>query len=773
MKTGHLRAFWSAMAIMVIMAVTILTVITELSLFRATPLIYTAILIVTGIGLGLMMRNRFYLPLFGNMKLQGRLLLSPLSLLILSAPAALIFIYYDLNGRESLSLLSALFTSVAAVFCLAFMFIFTIPSMATLLYLFEERTGRREKTGSLTAGTITAIAAITFIMIMVRWLTGSDASGLVLLLPLYALVLIILYIILSVEFSKTLSVKIAAAQHSDNPDEQHDAFETPAVGFRSALLFADHYLDLISGRLDYLKSHADEAYADEVVTTAGKTFDPALLPALRVIAQGNRFSEQIRREASLIVNIIEKYYSDPVRNSDLLRIPGISEKAAAARSIMLNRKEPTVQEIIKLLGDTNPEIRRTGIIAAGRFGLRELREEVVQAINNPDTAREAYYVLRLFGSDTFGDIIGTALKTTNSERENLMIMRLLEMMPLSETLPYLNRFIEGGHISVRLKAARNLCGQAYVPQAKQRQRVEEKLNETLYIIARLIALQLEAQRNKSFIMAAALENERSVNTGFMFSLLTLMAGKAVADVIICCAGDGTAYGAVIAAEAIDSGITGSIGRPLKALLGNHTDSGRLAELSLCYPIREIKGRSVASLILASEQNITGTWSKACALHKVTGEGGGLDKELAVSYLFSNSQLLQEESARAIRAMNPQWYAEAEGRLPETIRNRIAAVVSGDVPEAAMLFDKTRFLSLCFNRIPEEKIVLLALSMRYSESYDAGSLPGIISWIVPSKNGKSGLYTLSVNDIADFVFYYSEYTDIFVNYMDNQGSLAVH
>ena len=137
---------------------------------------------------------------------------------------------------------------------------------------------------------------------------------------------------------------------------------------------------------------------------------------------------------------------------------------------MLNRKEPaTAGDQVKLLGDTSPEIRRTGIIAAGSFGIRELREEVVQAISHPETAREAFYVLRHFGPDTFGEIIGTALKATNSEKENLMIMRLLDMMPLSGALPYLNRFIDGGHITVRLKAASYLCGQGYVPQAKQRQ----------------------------------------------------------------------------------------------------------------------------------------------------------------------------------------------------------------------------------------------------------------------------------------------------------------
>jgi len=107
-----------------------------------------------------------------------------------------------------------------------------------------------------------------------------------------------------------------------------------------------------------------------------------------------------------------------------------------------------------------------------------------------------------------------------------------------------------------------------------------------------------------------------------------------------------------------------------------------------------------------------------------------------------------------------------------VRSRIAGVVNNTVPEVAMIFGKTRFLSLCFNKLPEERMIMLASGLRYSESYDAGPLPGLITWIVPSDQGKSGLYSLPVNDITNFVFHYSEYTDIFADYMDKQSIDAV-
>ena len=330
----------------------------------------------------------------------------------------------------------------------------------------------------------------------------------------------------------------------------------------------------------------------------------------------------------------------------------------------------------------------------------------------------------------------------------------------------------GGPVTVRLKAVKYLCEQGFVPETNQRQRIEDIINGTVYNIGRLIALQTEAERNRYFILSGAIGWEKNMNYELLFSLLSLTSGNATAGLIRTNAACGTADGAGIASEVIETMITGSLRRPLQALLGHNSDRTRLNELSLYFPIRPVTDGSLATMILSSDQNITGVWTKACALHKAAREGRGAAKEIVVSYLFSNSQLLQEEAAMVIRTVDRDWFTEVEGRLTEQVRNRVAGVVNNTLPEVAMIFGKTRFLSLCFNKIPEERMIMLASCMRYSESYDAGPLPGLITWIVPSDQGKSGLYSLPVSDITNFVFHYSEYTDIFADYIDKQGTDAV-
>lgn len=775
MKAGIYRVFASAVVLAVLTSATTVAVLTDLSMFRVTPLLYTFTLAVIIISSGLMISNRHYVPILRNLRLRGKLLLAPVILLTLTIPAAIIYIYYDLTGKESLLLLSGLVTSVAAAFFMSAMVVITLPATASALFQ-AERAGlhsRMIKSEDLVSRTIIFSAFLALILVVVTMTADLRISRAVFVLPVAAIAMMLLDIVIVARFRVTLSGMMAATfDHPESDTGQHQALENSG-GFRNIILVADHYPDLAGGRLDYLVNHAGDSYAIEIISIAAKTYDPALLPALKTIASHSRFSDQVRKEASTGSAIIERYYSDPVRNSDLLRLPGITEKAAVARSVFLGRNTPPEQDIVKLLTDASPEIRRTGLRAAGRYGMTSLREEVIKALDNQDTARDAYHVLRHFGPEVYGDMIGTAVKPENSERENHIIMRLLDAMPLSESLPWLSNFVASGHMAIRLKAACSLCARGWTPQGKHRERIEETLIRTIQIMARLIAMHTEAVRSRHFLLSAAIDDERKMNYELIRCLISLLAGRATPEIILPETVNYSSLQAGVASEAIDSVIGDPLRRPLRALLGNSTDNGRLAALSICFPIRKLRGQPISSFLLASEQNITGIWSKACALNLTATEGKGLDRENAVSYLFSNSQILQEETARAIRSINPDWYRDAESRLPEPARARISAVTAGTLPHAAMIFEKTRFLSLCFSNIPEEKMIMLASQMRYSGSYDAGSLPRVISWVVPSRDGKTGLYSLPLTDIANFVFYYPEFTDIFVQYIDSlEGVSAI-
>lgn len=725
MRTGYQLALRSAIVLIVITNAIVVTVLTDLSLFRTTPLLFT--LIITGIiiGSGLMIRDRYYLPGLRNLRIQGKLLLAPLMLLALTAPAAVIYIYHDLTGRESLLLLSGLLTSSGAAFYLSAMAVITLPSMGSVLSLSATdgwRFFRRSEVDPWQI-IITLSVVLAVLLVVVSRLTGISASDAVYFLPVAAIAMAGLNIIIVAGFRSRLTGLLAGESATD---EGGVVSQVPPV----------------ASAVSAVSAVPGSPAASAVLTTQWPTATPA----------GSAGSAG---SAAAAANPTPAGSAVPAGH------PGSSTQTP-----------PKEQDILKLIGDQNPETRRTGILAAGRYEMTGLKLEILKALASPETARDACNTLMKFGPEVYGDNIGSVIKPGSSDRENRIILKLLDAMPLSGALPWLSNFVETGNMAIRLKAAGSLCMRGWKPQGPQRQKISVTVGDTLHTLARIIALHQEAVKGRSFLLTAALENEREMCTDLLRLLITLLTGRMAAGAIIPVQGAEDPYHAGIASEVIDSVIEDPVRQPLKAMFGNNTDRARLAELSLYFPVRSVNNRSLSSFLLATEQNITGTWTKACALHKAATERKGLDREQAVSYLFSNSQILQEESAAAIRSISPEWYGEAESRLQEPARSRISSVIRGTLPGTAMIFDKTRFLSLCFGKIPEEKMILLASGMRYSESYDTTSLPGVISWVVPSDNGKTGLYSLPVSDIADFVFYYSEFTDIFAKYTDNQGGLAV-
>lgn len=772
MKTWNKWVLWSAIVLSVLTAVTLLVIISDLSLFRNNPLIFILSTCSATVALSVMIHNHYQFPVLKNLRIQGRMIISSLALLILSVPAAVMYIYYNLNGEEGLKLLSALFVSLSAVFFFATLYTFTMPSRSAVLYLFRQQKGGAPLNVMIISAA--AVLALFILTLAARVITRTEVTGLVLVLPLFALLQVILDVTLSVDSRNAISRKLAG-EHLQEPvsDTESSIDKKDATnGFRSVLLFQEHYLDLICGKRDYLINRAGDSYATEVVRTAGQTFDPALLPSLKVIASGMRFSESVRQQANAVISAIEKYYADPVRNAEMLKKPGISERTAAARAMLISRRKPQSSDVMRLINDPDPEVRRAAMAIAGYFDIRDLREEAMLALSSAETEKEAYYLLARFGPDSFRNVIGPALKQHHSERVGLMLIRLLNLMPLGEAVPYLKGLITSGSVGVRLAAAKYLCRYGGVSTRENSEIIEESLNTTVHTIARLTSLYREASKNKYFLLSEALRWERSMHMELLYCLLSLLTGPVTAHLIRKNAGSDTAEGAIIAAEIIDTAMNTPARRPVRALLGNNTDTARLNSLSAFYPIREIKGELLTTMILSSEQNITGIWTKACALRKISAAGHRIGKELALSYLFSNNPLLQEEAAGVIRMVNPGWFREAECRLPGQVRQKVAAVISNSVPGASLIFDKTRFLSLCFSNIPEERIIMLASCMNYSESYDTGFTTGQMTWIVPSHHGKSGLYSLPVSDISSFIFHYPEYTDIFVNYIDNNRVVTV-
>jgi len=290
-RAGSRWVFRSSLVLVVVTTAVMLALLTDLSLFRATPLLYTLILAGIVTGSGLMIRNRYYLPFLRNLRLRGKLLLAPLALLIHSAPAAVIYLYHDLSGQASLLLLSDLFTTFGAAFWFSCLAVITLPAMGSVLLLesesrgvhygkmFDDRQGQpsgenqvclpgscegtlsdNQMKGEMRRDpwkiSIIASLILAFVFVALSLLTGIRLSAAVFFLPMAAILMLLFDVIIVEEQKQRLSALMSEADEKEESYTRQEAHPEAAEGFRSVLLVADHYPDLTGGRLDYLSLHA-------------------------------------------------------------------------------------------------------------------------------------------------------------------------------------------------------------------------------------------------------------------------------------------------------------------------------------------------------------------------------------------------------------------------------------------------------------------------------------------------------------------------------------
>ncbi|MBE0666044.1 MAG: hypothetical protein IH593_00060, partial [Bacteroidales bacterium] len=763
MKAGYITAIWIALALSVFTMVTAIAVLFDFSLVTTSPLVYAAVFTTVTVVVGLIIKRFFTLKVLRKFGILGALLVSPVLLFITFLPAAF---YYLISAETAGSTYEndflALITSVAAVIFFSSMMVFTLPALAIISEGIDEKQRKKFRIRKVLTVTALSVLLISAFLLGLKSVAFFHTIGQLLLMPVLSLMLILSFYVLNHEFRGDILRKLSSSTRA-TPVARNENMEMKSHGlFRSTLLFQSQYIEIISEHPEKILNRSDENFAMNVVHAAARDFDPALIPALNTIAASDRFGESLRHEAAGTVFNIEKYFSDPRQNKDIIMQSGLSEKTVCARSVLLGQRIPPASEVLRLLHDPDPEIRKVGLAAIGRFGLSDMLNEVMQALSVPGTEKEAYHLIKQFSPEIYKQTIGAYLKHSGNEKLNLIIIRLLGSVPSRDAISILEDFSGQGTVSVRLRTMECIKKCGFNPNAGQRKKLTDTVIEMIGNVSTIISLQQTIGKYRFFILEKALEHEREMNLRLIYTILPLIIGPEAVLLLADKSGGASAYSTRLAAEVIEMVAADPLRGPLLALTDHRSDVDKLRELSNFFPVREVPFQSLAEYLLSADQNITGTWTKAVTLRKIT-EGKLLaDRDLLISFLFSQSQILQEEGARAIRFLNPAWFSDVAGRIPEPARQRTTAIIEQSKPDAFMVLDKTRFLNLCFNGIPEERLVSLATAMKYSESYDAESLPGLITWIVPSVSGKSGLYSLSISDITEFIFHYSEYTDIFVD-----------
>jgi hypothetical protein len=483
--------------------------------------------------------------------------------------------------------------------------------------------------------------------------------------------------------------------------------------FSGKILFRSKLYYLETGDLSALDIINNKWFFEELFTYSKTNLDINLFPALKKIAGSAKFDESIRQHASEIEEIIE----DQVRNKK--KLPKITpesdeiEKAGNAREILAGTRYPQTTEILRLLRDKSPEIKRQALFLIGKFRMTDMIQEVCLCLNSPGLEEDAFSVLRSFGNAAGKDLDRCYLTNAGNLATNKAILRLLAKTHPAADMSMLVDRLWSNSRQIREMVLKTLIDLKYTPNENEKEHLKKSIFATFGTLAWIISALVCLQSNNDALLSVEMEKEYIRWKDYLLNLLALTFDRAIPK-------GGTTT------EAKKDDLNKSIPELADIIYGNTAkpktaDSAgpgyfnkKLKKLQRYFSCETPGYLTMIEDIINCDYNLISVWTKACTIRNINAIEHEDLGESVVALLFSPEELLREEAARLIARSGRELYKTASERIPENTRKKLDRIVAEEINEKELVYEKVKFLSSCFTGINEDELLFLTEKMGFAK-----------------------------------------------------------
>lgn len=501
--------------------------------------------------------------------------------------------------------------------------------------------------------------------------------------------------------------------------------------FSGKILFRKKLFYLETGDFSVTETVRNPWFYKELFNYAIAFGDRNLLPAIKKIASSETTGEDIRRLASDTAARI------PVNDeAEEIPMPGNTghsgfARAEIARKTLAGSRYPQTTEILKLLKDKSPELKRLALFLIGKFRMTDMIQEACECLTINGLEDDAYAVMKSLGPAVARDIDRCYLKTSGNVSTGRVLLRLMSELHQPADLSFLIDRLSSSSRPVREMSLDTLCYSGYHPTTSEKERLKPVITETFGTLAWIITLLSAAEEDRNGLLENQLGREYDRWKTYLLRTLHLV------------------YDGKVEEEA---------GNPIPELCslifgdsdGKENRRKTLRKLREWFPLEIPSVDSLSEDIINCDYNLLGVWTKACVLRGISGIDDPNLGESVAALLFSPEQILREEAARLLVRSSGELYRSTSSRIPDKSRTHLDRMVSDQILVHELLFEKVRFLASCFSEIKEDDLLFLAEKMAFDRNDQRGifSQPSnTIMWSFPEDNSEPDIF-VSHEDMTD-------------------------
>ena len=546
------------------------------------------------------------------------------------------------------------------------------------------------------------------------------------LLLILVLVWIFIALRLYKEFRKSLIKSVERADEAPLKDKNLFFFDGFRNRFTGQLFFRTNYFDLIIGDYDVLNSIRNEWYFRELIDSALSKNDLNLVRVLKTISINADLDDRICQQSDEAIEILQNISTsfNFSKSHDLISVTG--------KKVFSESRMPQTSEILSLLRSNSVESKRQAIFLIGKFRLSDLLYVVCECLNIRGLASDAFKVLQSFGPYAEDDLIRYYLIMSGNTRLSKSILQLLGKTCTKGKSGFLYSRLWSNSRQLKEVVIKGLIDCKFVPTNVEKQRLDQLIIEVTGLITWNLSAKIIFKKSCDKFLLDILNAETERWTKFLFNILSVTYGSASVDIIRKNLNNNSMDSGSYANEIANLVFSDSVKSHLLPLLEVVSDTAKLKRLSKFFPV-EVNGRNkLLEDILNRDYNLIGIWIKACALRSIDKIDGSEMAESTIALLFSPEPILQEESVNLIRRSSIEFYYSACNRLPESIRNRLNKILTGNIDSKDLVFEKVRFLAGCFGEINEEDLISPASELSFVKEFNDEDLnypEGCILWTI--------------------------------------------
>lgn len=488
--------------------------------------------------------------------------------------------------------------------------------------------------------------------------------------------------------------------------------------FSGKILFRSGYYGLVSGNLSLLDEMRGKWFFEELLDNAKSGNDVALVPALKKIASTSGLEESLRQRASELVEIIDEQ-SVHAKKSGTGSASGIDEKIGNARRLLAGTRFPQTTEILRLLRDKSPELKRLALFLIGKFNMTDMSQEVCNCLNNNELCRDAYNVLIGFGNRGGKELSRFFLESSGNVTTGRLVLKLIGRSGNAGNMSFLFDNLWANSRQYRETALAGLTENCFDPSPEELGRLWKLVYETFGTLSWLLNLKGAVAQKGDSNLLKAIDSEYVRWGAYLAGLLSLLKissgtlpGKDFDE-------KGNRNLTIInelAGVVFEDGLISSG----NALNNPKREKKVLKRLQRWFPSEMPDWKKALEDIINCDYNLVSNWTKACAIGSIDKLWDDSVSESVVALLFSPDDLLREEAVRLIIRSGNDLYQQVSDRLPAQTKEKAGAVTAGKYMIEELLVSKARFLISLFPDIAAEELVLLAEKILFTPG---GNIPG--------------------------------------------------